>query len=210
MTTIDTSGKVAYIYDEATDKWYAISGAINTAASYTWNGTQTFESTVVAKDAISAKGGVNNFLNYTQRDSIITSPINGIVAFIRQDNSGNVINQLQYYYNGSWRDYSDSVLLSTVTASRALTLSDAAKTLKVDSGSDIIITIPLNSTTAFANGQRIDVVRYGAGNVTFSGESVGVIIYSKNSNKKIAARYSGATLIKCDTNTWLLIGDLTA
>jgi len=39
---------------------------------------------------------------------------------------------------------------------------------------------------------------------------VGVIINSKNSNKKISSRYSGAVLTKVDTNTWLLLGDLTA
>lgn len=210
MTTFDTTGKIAYIYDQNTDTWYAISGAINTAASYTWTGTQTFNNTVLATDAIVAKGGVNNFQTSTQRDASITSPINGLVAFIREDENSNPINQIQYYYNGQWRDYNDSVLLSNVTASKTLGLSDAGKTIKVESVSDVTITVPLNSTTAFRVGQRLDIIRYGSGNVTIAGESVGVMINSKNSNRRISTRYSGATLIKIDTNSWILIGDLMA
>lgn len=210
MTTIDTTGKIAYIYNQDTDTFYAISGAINTSASYEWTGTQTFNNTVVAEDAIVAKGGVNNFQTPSQRDAAIPSPINGIVVFIREDGSSNVINQIQYYYNGEWRDYNDSVLLSNVSSSRALALSDAGRTIKVDSSSDVTITVPLNSTTAFRVGQRLDIIRYGAGNVTIAGETVGVIINSKNSNRKISTRYSGATIIKIDTNSWILIGDLTA
>lgn len=210
MPTINTNGKVAYIYNQATDTWNAISAAINTAASYTWNGTQTFATTVVAEEVIRAKGGINNFLNPSARDTAIPSPVNGVVAFIRQDSSGNVINQIQYYYNGAWRNYNDSILLSDISASRPLALSDVGKTIKVDSASDVTLTIPLNSTTPFIVGQRLDIIRYGSGNVTIAGETVGVTINSKNSNKKISARYSGCTLIKIDTNTWILIGDLTA
>ncbi len=35
MTSINTAGKVAYMYDEETDTWYAFSGAVNTNAAYT-------------------------------------------------------------------------------------------------------------------------------------------------------------------------------
>ena len=71
------------------------------------------------------------------------------------------------------------------------------------------LTVPLNSSVPFIIGQRMDVVQTGAGQTTIV-PVLGVTINSKNSNKKIAARYSGATLIKTDTDTWLLIGDLTA
>ena len=213
MTTRDTSGKVAYIYDEATDKWYAISGAVNTAASYVWTGTQTFNSTVVANDVINAKGGVNNFLNPTVRDSVLTSPTNGIVAFIRQDTSGNVINQLQYYHNGRWRIYGDSSFLSSVTSSRSLTLDDAGKTLVVDSSSSVTLTVPLNATAAFDKGQKIEVYRIGSGSVTIQRESSGMSILSKDqagvsTYATIDARYGKVTLVKIDTNTWIVYGDI--
>ena len=210
MTSTSSTSKLAYMYDEATDTWYPIGGAINTGSPYTWTATQTFNATVDAKSVLNARAGVNNFQTPSARDLIITSPSNGIVAFVQQDSSGNTINQLQYYHNGVWREYNDSASFSSVSSSRALTLLDAGKTLRVSSSSDVTITIPLNSTTPFVIGQKIEFIRKGSGEVIFAGESAGVTINSKNSNKKIAAQYSGAILVKDDTNTWILIGDLKA
>lgn len=209
MATINSQAKVAYIYDADSDSWYAIGGAVNTAASYTWTASQSFESLVNFDTVLNAKGGVNNFQDASARDSIITSPSNGVVAFIRQDTDGTVINQLQYYYNGEWRYIHDSMYFVTKTANHTIVKKDAGKTLLVDSSDNVTITIPLNSTTSFIVGQKIEVVRTGTGNVIIEGD-LGVTLNSKNSNKKIAARYSGAVLTKTDTNTWLLIGDLTA
>jgi hypothetical protein len=209
MTTIDTTGKVAYMYDQETDTWYAISGAINTAAPYTWTSTQQFNNTILANDVLQAKAGVNNFQNPTARNTAIPSPINGIVCFVRQEDSGEIINQIQYYYNGVWRSYQDSTALNEKTSSYTLVLSDAGKTINMNVGTANDLTVPLNGSVPFIIGQRLDIVQTGAGQTTIVATS-GVTINSKNSNKKIAARYSGATLIKTDTNTWLLIGDLTA
>jgi hypothetical protein len=209
MTTIDTTGKVAYMYDQETDTWYAISGAINTAAPYTWTSTQQFNNTILANDVLQAKAGVNNFQNPTARNTAIPSPINGIVCFVRQEDSGEIINQIQYYYNGVWRSYQDSTALNEKTSSYTLVLSDAGKTINMNVGTANDLTVPLNGSVPFIIGQRLDIVQTGAGQTTIVATS-GVTINSKNSNKKIAARYSGATLIKTDTDTWLLIGDLTA
>ncbi len=209
MTSINTAGKVAYMYDQGTDTWYAISGAVNTNASYTWTATQNFGTTANFQSALNAKAGVNNFQNPTARDAAITAPTNGIVCFVRQEDSGEIINQIQYYYNGAWRNYQDSTALVEKTSSYTLAASDAGKTINMNVGTANNLTVPLNSEVPFIIGQRLDVVQTGAGQTTFVAP-VGVTINSKNSNKKIAARYSGATLIKLDTNTWLLIGDLTA
>lgn len=203
MATIDNSGRVAYMYNADDDTWYAISGVVNTNAEYTWTAPQTFGTSVSFESVLNAQGGVNNFADEIIRDLVITEPSNGVVCFVRS------LNQLQYYWNGSWRWFGDSVILSSISSSYTLDLSDAGKTLNANSIADIVITIPSNSSVPFIVGQRLDVVRSGSGNVTFEPGS-GVTINSKNNNKKIAARYSGATLIKVDTNTWILIGDLTA
>lgn len=209
MTSINTAGKVAYMYDQGTDTWYAISGAVNTNAAYTWTATQNFGTTANFQSALNAKAGVNNFQNPTARDAVITSPTNGIVCFVRQEDSGEIINQIQYYYNGTWRNYQDSTALVEKTASHTLVLSDAGKTINMNVSSANDLTVPLNSSVPFITGQRLDIVQTGSGQTTFVAP-VGVTINSKNSNKKIAARYSGATLIYLGTNNWLLIGDLTA
>jgi hypothetical protein len=58
-------------------------------------------------------------------------------------------------------------------------------------------------------GTQIAFIQTGAGQLVFVPAS-GVTLLSKNSNRKVAARYSPATLIQKSANTWVLIGDLTA
>jgi hypothetical protein len=53
-------------------------------------------------EALVAKKGINNYLNPTARDASITSPTAGSICVIRQDGSGNVINQLQVYSGSTW------------------------------------------------------------------------------------------------------------
>jgi hypothetical protein len=209
MATINSDGKVAYIYNAANQTWYALGGAVNTNAEYTWTADQEFGAVVTFDTVANAKAGVNNFQNPSARDAVITSPSNGVVCFVRQNNNGDVINQIQYYHNGEWRYYGDATDLVTTVSNYTIAKTDAGKTLNVDSSSDVLISIPLNSSVPFIKGQKIDVVRNGSGNVTFAAVN-GVTLNSKFSNKKISAQFSGATLVKIDTNTWLLIGDLTA
>jgi hypothetical protein len=209
MATINSDGKIAYIYNQSNDTWYAIGGAVNTNAEYTWTADQTFSSVVNFDTVVNAKAGVNNFQNPTARDTAIISPTNGVVCFVRQEDDGSVINQVQYYYNGEWRYVYDAFSFVTKIADYTITKKDSGKTLMFTSSSDLVVTIPANSTTPFVIGQKVEIVRNGTGNVSIDG-AVGVTINSKNSNKKIAAQFSGAVLTKVDTNTWLLIGDLTA
>lgn len=209
MTTTSSNGKVAYIYDLETDTWYPIAGTTNTAANFSWSGAHVFGSTASFNDVVVSKAGINNFTTSTIRDSVITSPVNGLVAFVQQDSSGNQINQIQYYYNGKWRNYNDSCWLDTKTLDYEIVLLDAGKTIRIESDLDVIVTIPSNIATPFIVGQRIEIIRKGSGEVSIAG-AAGVTINSKYSNKRIAAQYSGAVLVKDDTNTWILIGDLKA
>ncbi len=207
MATVSSTSKVAYMYDQVSDTWYAVAGTANTNVAYTWNAAHTFGSVVTVNDVIRAKGGVNRFQNPLARDMVIVSPIKGTVCFVEQTNGGTDINQVQIYNGTSWVGMLDTTTLSTKSTDYTLTLGDAGKTLVIDSTIDRTVTIPTNASVPFAVGQRLDIIRMNTGNVTIGGTPT---ILSKNSNKKIAARYSGATLIKYDTDTWVLIGDLTA
>ena len=209
MTTISSNSKVAYMYDSVSNTWYAIAGVANTNVPYEWTQAHTHGSIVTFNDVIRAKAGVNRFTNPTARNAVITSPLKGTVCFVEQTDGGIDINQVQIYNGTSWVGMLDTTTLSTKTTDYNLGLADAGQTILINSTLDRTITVPLNSAVPFAIGQRLDVVRLNTGNVIFDG-AVGVTLNSKNSNKKIAARYSGATLIKYDTNTWVLIGDLTA
>jgi len=210
MTTFSSSSKVAYIYDSATDTWYPTAGLASTSANYSWTGTHDFSLGVSFDSVVSAKAGVNNFQNPAARDAAITSPTNGIVAFIRQDANANVINQIQYYHNGAWVDYKN-ISIDEKTLSYTITAADANKMIRMNSSSNLELLIPANSSAAIPIGARIEVMRYGSGEVSIvivSGS--GVTIRSKNNNARISTQYSGAMLTKIGTNEWHLIGDLKA
>lgn len=209
MATINNSPKTAYVYDEETSTWYAIGGNTNTAANYTWSGTQEFQNTATFEDAIKNKAGVNNFIDPAARDAALPLPVRGLVCFVKQDASAVAINQLQFYDGTSWKYIHGYTTLLSKIANYEPALDDAGKTITLDSASATTITIAPNSSKAFPLGTRFDVIRMGTGAVTFV-QGSGVTILSKNSNKNIASRWSGATIVKTDTNTWVLIGDLIA
>ena len=211
MSTISNVGKVAYVYDQPNDTWHPVAGYTNTTEPFAWSGAHNFSNTVNFNSVLNAKAGINNFLDAAARDLAITSPINGIVVFVRQTNAGAVINQIQYYFNGAWRVYGENASLVTKTSNHTLELADAGRTLDVDVATANTITIPTNASVSFLIGAQIAFIQTGAGQTSFAAaNSITTTILSKNSNKKIASRYSPATLIKKDTDTWILIGDLTA
>jgi hypothetical protein len=93
------------------------------------------------------------------------------------------------------------------TASYTLVLGDADKLVEMNVGSANNLTVPLNSSVAFATGTQILLAQYGAGQTTIVATS-GVTIRSNGGKLKLNAQYSGATLIKIDTNEWYLFGDI--
>lgn len=95
------------------------------------------------------------------------------------------------------------------TVGYTLVLTDVGKLIVMDSGSGISLTIPPNSSVAFAIGQKITVTSIGAGVITIAGGS-GVSIRSLSSMTKIAGQYGVVTLIKIAENSWLVYGDLSS
>jgi hypothetical protein len=101
-TSFNYDGKPGYIYNAADDTWYELSGKTDTSGTFEWAGLHTHLSNVTMLEALVAKKGINNYLNPAARDASITSPVAGSICVIRQDGSGNIINQLQYYTGASW------------------------------------------------------------------------------------------------------------
>jgi len=101
-TSFNTDGKPGFIYNAADDVWYELSGKTDTSGTFEWAGLQSYLSAVTMIESLVAKKGINNYLNPTARDASITSPTAGSICVIRQDGSGNVINQLQFYNGSSW------------------------------------------------------------------------------------------------------------
>lgn len=95
------------------------------------------------------------------------------------------------------------------TGNYTLVLSDAGRVIEVDSASNLTVTIPANSSVAFATGATIVVTRRGSGDVTIAGAG-GVTVRSSDSNLKIAKQYVAAACIKIGTDEWLVLGNLKA
>jgi hypothetical protein len=95
------------------------------------------------------------------------------------------------------------------TASYTLVLSDADKLVEMNVATANDLTIPLNSSVAFATGTQILLAQYGAGQTTIVPTS-GVTVRSNGAKLKLNVQYSGATLIKIGTDEWYLFGDIVA
>jgi len=89
-----------------------------------------------------------------------------------------------------------------------LVIGDAFKTVTMSNGSANTLTIPPNSSVAFAVGDRIDVVMLGSGTTSVVGGS-GVTLNGDASSGTgaIAAQYASVSCLKIATDTWLLIGN---
>ena len=95
-----------------------------------------------------------------------------------------------------------------VYASYTPILTDEGNVIEMDVGTANSITIPPNSSVAFRIGASIDVLQKGPGQTSVvAGAGVTVL---NTPGLKFRDRYSMATLIKRDTNTWIVSGDLTA
>ena len=88
-------------------------------------------------------------------------------------------------------------------------LADDGKLVTLDNASAITVTIPPNSSVAYGIGTQINLMQLGAGQVTISA-GAGVTLRSAGSKLKTSAQYAVATCCKIATDTWVVIGNLSA
>lgn len=101
------------------------------------------------------------------------------------------------------------IVANRQTDSYTLVLSDADKLVEMNKATANNLTVPLDSSVAFAVGTQLLISQYGAGQTTVVATG-GVTIRSSGGKLKLAAQYAGATLIKINTDEWYLFGDITS
>jgi len=101
-----------------------------------------------------------------------------------------------------------NVVAPVTTTSGTLALSNEGRRIETSNAAATTITVPPNSSVAFPIGAQVDLLQVGAGQVTVVA-GAGVTI-NGTPGLKLRAQWSAATLIKRDTDTWVLVGDLTA
>lgn len=94
------------------------------------------------------------------------------------------------------------------TASYVLVLGDKNKIVEMNVGSGNTLTVPPNSSVAYAIGSQINILQVGSGQTTITPGS-GVTI-NGTPGLKTRAQWSYVTLIKRGTDTWVAVGDLSA
>jgi hypothetical protein len=94
------------------------------------------------------------------------------------------------------------------TAGYTIGLVDKNSVVVVNSSSNLQVTVPANSTTAFPAGSQINIFRRGSGKVQIVGSGTATIVGTPG--YFLRAQYSSATLIKLDNaDNWALVGDLS-
>jgi len=87
-----------------------------------------------------------------------------------------------------------------------LATSDIGKIVTCSNASAIVVTIPAST---FAIGDQINVMQYGAGQITFTPAAT-VTMRSSGSKTKTFGQYSVATLICIAANEWVLVGNIAS
>jgi hypothetical protein len=98
-------------------------------------------------------------------------------------------------------------------ATYTFVLADADnKLVTASNASAQTYSIPTNATTAFPVGTQINLIQIGAGQVTVqaatSGTTTVVSTGATAAAPKCRAQYSALTLVKRDTDSWYVIGDI--
>jgi hypothetical protein len=102
-----------------------------------------------------------------------------------------------------------SLTVTIQSSAYTFVLSDAERVILFNGGSAATFTIPLNSSVNFPVGTQINVIQYGANQVTFAGAS-GVTLVSAGTKFKTKETWAIVTLIQMLTNVWILVGNTAA
>jgi hypothetical protein len=111
--------------------------------------------------------------------------------------------------NGIKWQYEGELTLNAQTGTTyTLVLTDSAKFVTLSNASAITLTIPTNASVAFPIGTQVNIVQLGAGQVTVGG--AGVTLRSQGTKLKLNGIYSAGTLVKINTDEWVLVGNTAA
>ena len=153
-----------------------------------------------------APGGIEGHLTDIAADIVTHANLSTSVHGVSGDVVGTT--STQTLTNKTLTSPTITVATTTSSASYTLLLTDGGKLVEMTSASANNLTIPLNASAAFAIGTSIFVLQAGAGQTTIVA-TAGVTINSFI-GLKIIGQWSGCTLIKRGTNTWVAIGGLVA
>ena len=87
--------------------------------------------------------------------------------------------------------------------------ADVGKLITLSNAAGETVTIPANATTAFAIGDQLNFMNLSTGTATFVAGGTAVI-RSAGSKLKLTTQYAVCTVLKIDTDAWVMVGNVTA
>jgi len=94
----------------------------------------------------------------------------------------------------------------TSVTSKTITTADTGHLIIINNSSAITVTI--NSSSFAADGEKVDFIQFGNGQISFNPS--GVNLYSVGTRRKTTTQYSPVSLIRITATDYMLLGDLTA
>lgn len=92
-----------------------------------------------------------------------------------------------------------------------LDVNDTGKAIVFSSNSPVTVTIPDDSTFEFVVGQTFIIIQNGTGTVSVTTEDVANLYSSvATGTVDLNSQYSVATLIKIDSDDWVIYGDIVS
>ena len=150
--------------------------------------------TVTAGTNISVAGSQVSVINNPTFSGLVTASASG-VAFSDGTQTKQGVSSITPIIQKT-----DSYTLSSLTERDSL--------IEVEKATGTTITIPLNSTVAYPVGTSIDILQTSTGQVTIAG-TAGVTV-NATPGLKLRSQWSSCTLFKRATDTWIVMGDLSA
>jgi hypothetical protein len=177
-----------------------------------------------------------NATTFSAKGELLTSSADNTLSVLSPGTNGKVLTTNSSTVNGlEWVDFPSSfnaITANTINVSgnvishisrvektanylpTAGDLSDDGKLIEFNSASANTFTVPTNTNNPYIVGTQISILQTGAGQTSIVGAS-GVTINCTPqpvglNGGRLRTTWSSATLIKRDTNTWVIIGDLSA
>jgi hypothetical protein len=87
--------------------------------------------------------------------------------------------------------------------------ADVGKLVTLSNVAAQTVTIPANSSVAFAIGDQVNFMNLSTGTATFVAAGTAVI-RSAGSKLKLTTQYAVCTVLKIDTDAWVMVGNVSS
>jgi len=147
------------------------------------------------------------FASSAARTSAIGTATEGMVTYLEDTNG------LEFWSGSAWTPVGldPYVVTSSTATSYTVQSSDYNKLLQFTSGSAVGVTV--GTATAFSSGQKVDIIRDGAGTVTVSAGSTAVSLYgggTAGTAYTIGSQYQAVSIVCVASDSYRIIGNITA